>query len=86
MFRVIQEATNNAIKHSQASSVKVSIQSENNMLMIVIKDNGRGFDQNKVSNGFGLSNMQLNIQEIGGEYSLETESGQGTKIRVKFPL
>lgn len=86
LFRVIQEATNNAIKHSQASSVKVSIQSENNMLMIVIKDNGRGFDQNKASNGFGLSNMQLNIQEIGGEFSLETESGQGTKIRVKFPL
>lgn len=86
LFRVIQEATNNAIKHANTSFVKVSIQTENNTLNIIIRDNGRGFDQNKVSNGFGLVNMRQNIQEIGGEFSIESESGLGTTIRVKLPL
>lgn len=86
LFRVIQEATNNAIKHANTSFAKVSIQTENNTLIIVIRDNGRGFDQNKVINGFGLANMRQNILEIGGEFFIESESGMGTTITVKFPL
>lgn len=87
LFRIIQEATNNAMKHAKALSIKVSIHTEGNKLFIIIKDNGKGFDEKEYKNGgFGLSNMRQNIQEIGGEISIDSIKGEGTVITVIYPL
>lgn len=75
------------MKHAKALSIKVSIHTEGNKLFIIIKDNGKGFDEKEYKNGgFGLSNMRQNIQEIGGEISIDSIKGEGTVITVIYPL
>ena len=80
IFRVVQEAINNAIKYADASEVKIDISEENNQISIVIKDNGKGFDINTVSLGNGLSNMEKRMSEIGGKVKIDSTINSGTNI------
>ena len=80
IFRVVQEAINNAIKYADATEVKIDISQENNQISIVIKDNGKGFDINTVSLGNGLSNMEKRMSEIDGKVKIHSKVNTGTNI------
>ena len=82
IFRVVQEAINNAIKYADASEVKIDISQENNQISIVIKDNGKGFDINTVSHGNGLSNMEKRMSEIDGKVFINSQEKNGTEIKI----
>src|SRR5690606_2507530 len=85
VYRMIQEAVNNAIKYSHANNIKVSIRAIADQIAIVIADDGVGFDPAAVQRGNGLLNMQKRVAEINGKLSIDSLVGSGTQITVQFP-
>jgi signal transduction histidine kinase len=91
-YRVIQEAVTNIMRHSSATSVSVSLRQHEGDLLLIVRDNGVGFDvQNaldKAASGqsMGLIGMQERIRGMNGSISIESEPGQGTEIRVRIPV
>ena len=83
VYRTIQEAINNALKYANANEISVNITQIKHQFYIVISDNGKGFDTEKVIYGNGLKNMKKRIQEIGGSFELNS-SDKGTKISIVF--
>lgn len=92
LFRIFQAAMNNIIRHSEASRVRVMFKLEPDCFILEVQDNGQGFDQNKdyshLTRGghFGLVGMKERAEVIGGEFTVQSEVGQGTAIRIKAPL
>ena len=82
IYRTIQEAINNAIKHANASQIKVQISKEQDQISIQILDNGDGFDLENVSKNNGLTNMENRISSINGDFKIETNPATGTKISI----
>mgnify|MGYP003293669256 CR=1 FL=1 len=93
LLRVIQEACNNAIKHSDASNIQVTLIYHPSLFTVEIKDNGKGFfvDSNhnvsrEDNSGFGLSMMRERIFLLSGELIIESEPGKGCCIKAQIPV
>ena len=88
LFRVAQEAINNAGKHSAATSVLLRLVVRNRQLQLQVIDDGRGFDPAQAANagGSGLGGMRERLRLYGGHLELRTADGQGTRIRATIPL
>lgn len=82
VYRTIQEAVNNAIKHANASIITIQIKRKDNNITIVIQDDGSGFDILTRNSGNGLYNMKKRIQDIGGVLELDSAEAKGTTITV----
>jgi two-component system, NarL family, sensor kinase len=84
IFRVVQEALTNAVKHAKASKIVVSVSAKAQILSISIKDNGVGMDQTKTTEvqGFGLSAMQDRVVAFGGHLQVDSRPGDGCQIIV----
>lgn len=82
MFRVIQEAMNNAIKYAQPSIITITAKQEEEQLIITVKDNGKGFDMTKITLGNGLSNMEKRMSEIDGKVFIQSATNEGTTIQI----
>lgn len=90
LFRIIQEACNNIFKYSEANHVTISIHYGEEEIELEIADDGVGFDKNEIgkdkkSSGFGLSIMQERAQLLCGEFSIQSEIGNGTSVLVSVP-
>lgn len=93
IYRLVQEALNNIRKHASATAVDVSVEqvceNDRNSVNLIVLDNGSGFDVNAVHQSFehiGLQNMRERTQLFGGSFRIESESGNGTTIRIRlFP-
>lgn len=83
VYRIIQEAINNALKHAQASKISVDILEDHQNLLVSIKDNGPGFDAATTDFGNGLNSMELRAKELGGFLQIIHENG--TEIRFMLP-
>jgi PAS domain S-box-containing protein len=86
IFRIIQEALNNAIKHAKASKVSIKILYNASLVEVVIEDNGIGFNIQKVKKGAGLKNIQNRIYLINGTHNIESAPSKGSKIIINFPF
>ncbi len=89
LFRVTQEALNNAIRHAQASEIVVSLQPGDQNVELAIIDNGRGFDVGGVSRspegGIGLRAMAEMVEAWGGIFAVESEPSKGATVRAYLP-
>jgi PAS domain S-box-containing protein len=89
MFRVLQEALQNAIKHSQAQRFDVSFsRTLSGMICLTVHDSGIGFDPGESikGRGLGLISMKERLNLVGGELSIESQPGKGTTIHARVPL
>lgn len=92
IFRIIQEATSNIVKHANASLIRVSLKKAGGALHLSIEDDGAGFDAVEMANycplhkGLGLLSMKERAKLSGGHYELASAAGQGTRISVLWPL
>jgi signal transduction histidine kinase len=84
LYRTIQEAINNSIKYAQPQNITVSIKPSSKGIVIVITDDGKGFDKDEVVLGNGIQNMQKRIQNIGGHFELISSPNQGTQILIEI--
>jgi signal transduction histidine kinase/ligand-binding sensor domain-containing protein len=86
LYRILQEAMNNALKYAQATKIILDIQSSDNQLFkIVFTDNGQGFDiKEALEKGNGLANMQQRAEGIGAAFSIISEKANGVKISVSL--
>jgi signal transduction histidine kinase len=85
LYRVAQEALNNALKHAMASSVSVFLKGNGHGVALEIADDGMGFDPQAVDGrgGFGLRGMQERVTRLGGTLTVQSRPGAGTRIRVE---
>jgi signal transduction histidine kinase len=86
LYRIIQESFHNINKYAKASSIQVSIKKIDNDLVLVISDNGIGFNTLTKKKGIGLENMQSRTNECNGEFKLMAKIGEGTTITVKVHI
>lgn len=84
IYRIIQEAINNAIKYAEANTISVNITNQNNKLNISIIDNGKGFDIKTIPYGNGLNNMIKRAQDIGSALQIESKENEGTSIKFEI--
>ncbi len=85
VYRVLQEAVNNAIKYAEAKDIAVYMDTLENVIQITIEDNGVGFLKETVSLGNGLINMEKRMEEIGGRFELKSTINSGTILVLTCP-
>lgn len=92
IFRVLQEAMNNVSKHSQCRDVRVRLSKADNLIKLVVEDNGVGFDMPEASSvnenyrrGFGLLSMKERTILLGGSFSIQSTLGSGTVMSASWP-
>lgn len=89
VFRIVQEALTNVVRHAEASAVSIcidQIDAENGGIRLVVKDNGRGFDDTSRTKRFGLLGMRERIAMLGGELNIASQPAQGTCITAWLPF
>jgi two-component system sensor histidine kinase DegS len=87
MFRLIQEAVQNALKHSEAKDILVRLEMTKTSINVLIKDNGIGFDVKKsFPKSFGLLGMRERIELLDGDLTIESKIGKGTLVYIHVPI
>lgn len=85
-YLIFKEAINNACKYSRAKNVNVTIAEQLNKLIMIITDDGIGFEVHNAYSGNGLKNMQARAKEINGELHISSWQKKGTRIELRMPL
>ncbi|HTX09201.1 MAG TPA: GAF domain-containing sensor histidine kinase [Solirubrobacteraceae bacterium] len=85
VYRVVQEALTNAIKHGGARRAAVQIDEDQTTVRIIVRDDGDGFDPDAKTDGFGLIGMRERAELVGGTFDVQSAPGSGTTILVELP-
>jgi NarL family two-component system sensor histidine kinase LiaS len=86
LWRIAQEALSNIARHSQATSVQLALECDQEQVTLTIEDNGRGFDIAQLNgSGVGLHSMQERMEALGGTFVVESHAGQGTRLIARCP-
>jgi signal transduction histidine kinase len=85
-YCIVQEGLTNIQKHSYASLVSIRGQPTSEGIILEIEDNGRGFNPNRVNSGYGLLGMKERVDNLGGDFKINSAINRGTCIEVKIPL
>jgi signal transduction histidine kinase len=92
LFRIIQEAINNITKYAEAHSVKIKLESKDQKIVVLIEDDGKGFDAEYILNNrnerksLGLLGIEERVTLLGGTFSIKSQIGQGTRLTIAIPL
>jgi signal transduction histidine kinase len=86
LFRIVQESLTNVVMHAQATHVDILISRHNNHLVTIIEDDGVGFTPSSpTGEHLGLFGMRERVEMLGGQFTIESEPGKGTTVRVEVP-
>jgi signal transduction histidine kinase len=91
LFAIVQEAVRNALKHAQADNIWVRLAEQAGELMVMVQDDGVGFDTAEVENGYeqrgslGMVNIRERAELVGGHLTLRSTPGQGTEVMIRVP-
>ena len=86
VFRIVQEAMTNILKHAKATQVNIKLSKTKQRFKIYIHDNGKGFNLSTSAKGIGLVTMQERVKMLGGSIEVESKPGHGTTITADIPL
>jgi signal transduction histidine kinase len=86
LYRIVQEALTNVVKHAQATAVSIVLARQAGVVTAVIEDDGRGFDPGGTRDGLGLLGMGERLALLGGKMKIESSHGAGTTIVAELPL
>jgi signal transduction histidine kinase len=92
LYRLVQEALNNVRKHARAANVWVDLEFRAEVVSLIVRDDGAGFDMIKALDAargrgsVGILQMRERTERAGGEFAIETAEGKGTTIRVELPV
>lgn len=86
LYRVIQELTQNVVKHSGASKLDIQLYQLKNNLHLILEDNGKGFTTEKNMEGIGLQNIKSRVESMHGSLNYDSQLDRGTIVTIKIPL
>lgn len=88
LYRIAQEAFNNALKHAEATKISASLRSDNQEVQMEIIDNGKGFETERMQDhgGMGLVSIRERIEALYGKWFITSKPGEGTRVAVHVPL
>ncbi len=85
IYRVVQEALNNCVRHARATTVRIRVEQKEDRLLLIIQDDGQGFDIRQMK-GLGLLGIQERVTGLGGKSSVHSQPGGGTILTVELPF
>jgi signal transduction histidine kinase len=86
VYRIVQESLTNICKYAEATEAKIHLRATTNELSLFVEDNGKGFNLEANTTGFGLQGMRERTLALGGQIVIDSQPGTGCRIRVHFPL
>jgi signal transduction histidine kinase len=86
IYRIVQEALTNAVKHAQARQASILLTRKNERVTVIVEDDGKGFDPDATTSGIGLVGMRERVQLLDGSLRVETGADQGTTLVAELPL
>lgn len=88
LFRIIQEIFTNIFKHAGAELVELRLHEEDGSVVLAVKDDGDGFtlEEARAAGGFGLANISRRSEDFGGETTIDSRPGRGTRITIRVPV
>jgi len=86
LFRMVQEALNNAVKHADATIININLDYNTTMITMEINDNGKGFYIDGTKYGTGLQNIKKRADILKGRLTINSAEASGTKIKIEIPL
>ncbi len=86
IFRIVQEAIQNAIKHAAPSKIEIAIEKNAEEILFMVTDNGNGFSNNEEAKGMGLTNMKHRASLLGGTIQWQSELQKGTTVTITLPV
>jgi signal transduction histidine kinase len=88
VYRIVQEALSNVVRHAGATSAVVRLEREPEQLVVCVEDDGRGFETARAHNagGLGLFGMSERAAYLGGRVDVKSAPGSGTQVRAQIPL
>lgn len=85
IYRIVQEALHNSVRHADAHKVRVTVQQDSSKLLLAVQDDGKGFDT-KRQKGLGLLGMEERVSNLGGSFQIDSKPGGGSVITCVLPL
>jgi signal transduction histidine kinase len=85
-FLVFKEGVNNIARHAACNQVEIELMTDGDSLVLILSDNGKGFDVNDKAIGHGLVSMRERTRSLGGELEINSVLGQGTTLKLAIPL
>jgi signal transduction histidine kinase len=85
IYRMVQEAVNNAARHANARTVEVTVTRHADRVVFTVQDDGAGFDTRFVR-GLGLLGMEERVRRLGGRLQIDSHPGRGTRVTAELPL
>ena len=85
VYRVVQEAVNNAVRHANARTVEVNVRRERDEVNVKVRDDGAGFDS-RFLRGLGILGMEERVRRLGGRLQITSEPGRGTLVQAALPI
>lgn len=86
IIQLTREAFSNVARHSQATRASLRLARRGSDAVLLLEDNGVGFDTSSDSKGFGMANMRARAEGLGGTLDVKSETGKGTTLRITFPI
>jgi signal transduction histidine kinase len=92
IYRIVQEAVTNCIRHAQAKNIFVNLTQKGESILITIEDDGMGFEYDNMTAGtggrdkFGVITMNERAVQAGGEFHIESQNGKGTQVIAEIPI
>ncbi len=84
IYRLVQEALNNAVRHSGARNARVRVHQDGSRIQVTVSDDGRGFNPSRVR-GMGILGMEERVKRLGGSLTIQSEPGKGTTLSAELP-
>jgi signal transduction histidine kinase len=85
IYRLVQEALNNAVRHSAARTARVRVEQTDGHIAVMVSDDGQGFDPQR-QRGLGILGMEERVRRLGGTLAIDSHAGQGTTVRAELPV
>jgi two-component system, NarL family, sensor histidine kinase DevS len=85
LYRIVQEALTNASKHGEAKRAVVEVKDDSTTVYLTVRDDGKGFDPNADTDGFGLLGMRERVELLNGQVEIDSAPGRGAIVKASFP-
>jgi signal transduction histidine kinase len=86
LYRVVQEALSNVIKHAGTDRAEVRIAEGSVEVQLEVRDEGRGFDPSAATEGFGLTGLRERVEQLGGSVEIASGPARGTVVQARVPV